>query len=216
MDEGLPCHGWKIDAPEYYVIFGYDTTGYYISDPDCDEGVGPISWRNLGDSKIGVVLVASVWRAEPASVRQTVRNVFSYALDVGYNRVKWNDRTGGLAGYDLWIETLEQGQADRFGLGYNATVWAKSREYAVAFLREARLRLDDDLHPLFDRAISQYETVAQNLKVVSAAYPFQECANGSVKADDRTLNAVNALKQARDAESSGLDILVDLVAKFSD
>lgn len=83
IDEGLPCYGWEIDIPEYCVIYGYDKTGYYISGPGCDDGAGPIPWRNLGTSEIGVVLVANVRRTEPADARQTVRDALSFALDVG-------------------------------------------------------------------------------------------------------------------------------------
>ncbi|MBN1360087.1 MAG: hypothetical protein JW993_05825 [Sedimentisphaerales bacterium] len=211
IDDGLPCYGWELDIPEYYVIFGYDKTGYYISGPGCDEGAGPIPWQNLGTSEIGVVFVASVRRTEPADTRQSVRQAFSYALDLGHNRRKWTDRVGGLQGYDLWIETLAQGHADRFGLGYNAAVWAECRRFAVEFLREVRQRFDDGLHALFDAATAQYEIVAQNLKAVSAACPFRECGSQHVKVDSRALDAVEALKRARDAEASGLDILADLI-----
>jgi len=42
LDKNLPCYGWELDIPEYFVIYGYDETGYYISGPQCDEGKGPI------------------------------------------------------------------------------------------------------------------------------------------------------------------------------
>jgi len=28
IDQGLPCYGRKLNMPEYYVVFGYDDTGY--------------------------------------------------------------------------------------------------------------------------------------------------------------------------------------------
>jgi hypothetical protein len=214
IDEGTPCYGWEINIPEYYVVYGYDEAGYYISGPQCDEGAGPIPWQKLGTSEIGVVMVACIRPAEPADPRRTVLDALSYALDLGHNRRKWTDRTGGLAGYDLWIETMEAGEAGRFGLGYNAAVWAESRKYAVEFLREAKQRLNDNLRSLFDRAISEYETVAYNLKAVSEAFPFQQCKNRLVEADDQTLAAVEILKQARDAEACGLDVLAELLAKI--
>ena len=123
---------------------------------------------------------------------------------------------GGLAGYDLWIETMERGKAGRFGLGYNAAVWAESRKFAVAFLHEAKERLDDDLRRLFDQAIAHYETVAQNLKHVSDAYPFTECKDKCVGADDRRAAAVENLRQARQAEAAGLKTLAELAATLND
>ncbi|MBN1506656.1 MAG: hypothetical protein JW955_07410 [Sedimentisphaerales bacterium] len=215
IDEGTPCYGWELVHPDYFVIYGYDKTGYYVSGPGCDGGAGPIPWQRLGTSEIGVVLVAGVRPTEPADARRTVRDALAYALDVGHNRRKWTDGAGGLAGYDSWIETMEAGKAGRFGLGYNAAVWAESRRFAVEFLQEARERLGDDLGPLFDRAIAQYETVARSLKVVSEAFPFQQCNDQPVKADAHALAAVKVLKQARDAEASGLDILAELLVRLS-
>jgi len=104
------------------------------------------------------VLISSVRPTERADVRKAVRDALSYALDLGHNRQKWTDRTGGLDGYDLWIETMERGRAGRFGLGYNAAVWAESRRFAVAFLCEAKERLGDDLRQLFDRASAALST----------------------------------------------------------
>jgi len=215
IDEGTPCYGWELDIPEYYVIYGYDEDGYYVSGPGCDEGAGPIPWQRLGTSEIGVVLVVGVRPAAPADARQAVRDALTYALELGHNRRKWTDRAGGLAGYDLWIETMEAGKADRFGLGYNAAVWAESRRFAVEFLQEARERLDNGLHPLFDRAIASYETVARQLKAVSDAYPFRDVdKDGRVEVDAHAMTAIEALKQARTAEATGLDVLAELVAKL--
>jgi hypothetical protein len=214
IDDGLPCYGWEIDGPEYYVIYGYDNTGYYISGPGCDDGAGPIPWRNLGESAIGVVLVANVQRTEPADARRTVRDALSLAVDLGRNRWKWTDRTGGLDGYAVWIETMKEGRAGRFGLGYNAAVWAESRKFAVEFLLEARQQLPEDTHSLFDEAVAHYETVARNLKSVSDAYPFTECEHVGVRLDDRALAAVQALTEAHQAEAAGLDVLAELVARL--
>ncbi|UCD49369.1 MAG: hypothetical protein JSW27_17780 [Phycisphaerales bacterium] len=211
IDEGTPCYGWELVHPDYFVIYGYDETGYYVSGPGCDEGAGPIPWQKLGTSEIGVVLVAGVRPAEPADARRTVRGALTYALDLGHNRRKWTDRAGGLAGYDLWIETMEAGKAGRFGLGYNAAVWAESRQFAVEFLREARQRLESDLHSLFDRAIAQYEVIARNLKTISDAYPHQDGKDSFVKVDGQALTAIDALKQARTAEATGLDVLAELL-----
>lgn len=215
IDQGLPCYGWELDIPEYQVIYGYDETGYYISGPQCDEGKGPIPWQDLGKSEIGMVLVSSVRPTAPADNHKTVCDALTYAQDVAHNRKKWTDRAGGLRGFDVWIRAMETGIADRFGLGYNAAVWAESRKFAVEFLREARHRINGELAPLFEKAASHYETVARNLKTVSDTYPFKECEDERVPADDRAREAVEALKRARDAESAALDILAEIVQKIA-
>ena len=45
IDDGFPCFGWELQVPEYYVIYGYDETGYYISGPADEDGAGPIPWQ---------------------------------------------------------------------------------------------------------------------------------------------------------------------------
>jgi hypothetical protein len=214
IDENLPCYGWELDVPEFYVIYGYDETGYYVSGPDCDEGRGPVPWRKLGTSEIGVVSVSSVSPAAPAEVPKTVSDALSFALDVGYNRRRWTDSAGGLVGYDVWIRTLRAGRAGRFGLGYNAAVWAESRRFAVEFLKEAQQRLPDNLDDLFGRAVGHYEVVARALKTVSDVYPFRKDEPEAVAADDRVHTTMEALDQAREAEAAGLGILAELVARL--
>ncbi|MEJ2705134.1 MAG: hypothetical protein P8Z79_22065 [Sedimentisphaerales bacterium] len=166
IDKNHPCYGWELDIPEYFVIYGYDETGYYT---------------------------------------------LSCALDLGHNRRKWTDRAGGLEGYDTWIHAMEAGVAGRFGLGYNAAVWAESRRFAVEFLKEAQERRDKNLEPLFTVALQHYSVVAQNLKIVSDTYPFRKCDNECVPVDDQARTVIEALTRARDAEANGLDALARLV-----
>lgn len=213
---GLPCYGWELDIPEYFIVFGCGEDGYYISGPGCDDGKGPMPWQDLGRSEIASVLVASVKSTTPADDRQAVRDALACALDMAHNRHKWTDRSGGLKGYDEWIRAMERGRAGRFGLGYNAAVWAESRRFAVEFLREAQLRLKGDFDSLFDDAITNYETVARNLRAVSDAFPFEHCSDESALVDERSRAAVATLKQARDAEAGGLAALAAVVQRIQD
>jgi len=216
IDEGRPCYGWELVHPDYFVIYGYDEEGYYVSGPGCDEGAGPTPWQKLGTSEIGVVLVSSVQRGEAADARATVRDALAYALDLGHSRIKWTDGAGGLAGYDAWIKSLEAGRAGRFGLGYNAAVWAESRQFAVEFLKEARDRLGGNLGDLFEEAVACYDVVARGLNAVSDAYPHKDGDEGVVKADEQARTAAGQLREAREAEAAGLEVLSRLVAKLSE
>lgn len=214
IDQGVPCYGWELDIPEYQVIFGYDQSGYYISGPGCDEGKGPVPKQDLGRSEIAQVIVASIRSTAPADDRQTTRDSLVCALDMAHNRQNWTDRAGGLRGYDAWIRCMETGRAGRFGLGYNAAVWAESRRFAVEFLNEAKQRLSDEFTSLVEQAVVHYEIVAQNLKAVSDAYPFEHCPHEPVPVDDRSRVTVTALKKAREAEVAGLATLAALVERI--
>jgi len=207
---GLPCYGWELHIPEYAAIYGHDAGGYYISGPGCDEGKGPLPWRDLGRSEIAQVLVGSVRSNEPADDLCAVREALAFALDMAHNRQKWTDRSGGLKGYEVWIQAMERGRAGRFGLGYNAAVWAESRRFAVEFLREAQQRLGSNFEARFDEAIVQYEVVARELKIVSGAYPFKECDDECVAVDERSREVVTALRHAQEAEVQGLTVLSGL------
>ena len=157
LDSGLPCYGWELDVPEFYVIFGYDDDGYYVSGPHCEEGKGPVSWRELGIT--------------PA-----------------------------------------------FGLAYNTAVWAECRRNAWHFLQEAQKRLaDDKADSLFHETIAQFKTVSENLEPLKALYPFEpELSMDPIGLDARSEPAVKSLKLAREAEKTGLDLIVRIVKHLSD
>ncbi len=218
LDKDLPCYGWELDIPEFYVIYGYDNTGYYISGPGCDDGKGPVSWQKLGTSEIGVVEVSSIQISQPSDDRKAVQEALSYALEHGLTPEKYTDPRcfGGLQGYDAWIRSVEKGLAAAFGLAFNTVVWTECRRFAVAFLREARQRLNDvGLNPLMDKAIDHYEIVCQKLDIVKQAYPFDpEMTMDPILQTERSQATASALRHAKDAESQGLEILSDIVTKL--
>lgn len=219
IDNDLPCYGWELDIPEFYVIYGYDDTGYYISGPGCDEGKGPVPWRNLGTSEIGVVEVRSLRLEEAADDKKTLIDSLSYALEYARNPEPWTDprSSGGLKAYDAWIEFVERGRAAEFGLAYNAVVWSECRKNAVAFLQEAKDRLNrNDVESLFEKAIGYYLIVSQKLKIVSEIYPFsQKLDMKPVQVDSRARQATEALKIAKESEAAGLEELETLVQQMT-
>jgi hypothetical protein len=82
IDEGTPCYGWELAIPEYYVVNGYDKSGYFFSGPGADEGCPEAKpWRELGDSAIGVLEMFAVTAGEAADDLVTVKEALSFALD---------------------------------------------------------------------------------------------------------------------------------------
>lgn len=214
IDQGLPCYGWELDIPEYYVVYGYDAAaGYYFSGPGCDEGRGPKPWQELGESEIGVIEMYSVKPGQAADDVQTVKDALAFALEHATSPTKWifPKYKAGLDGYDAWIRALESGTADGFGMGYNAAVWAECRGYAVLFLKEAQERLDRRAAALFDRALDEYQVVFENLQTVAEAFPFHGMEPEHIKDPARIRTAIEALQAARNAESDGLESLRGIV-----
>jgi hypothetical protein len=118
----------------------------------------------------------------------------------------------------LWISALRENKADGFGTAYNAAVWAECRRHAVAFLDEAKGKLDKSLSELFDEGIAQYKIVSENLSEVSETFPFintsDEQKKANMKDEKRRMAAVDALQAARDAEERGLAILQQIADKL--
>lgn len=219
IDQGLPCYGWELEEPEFYVVYGYGDGGYYYSGPGCNEGKGPKPWQELGDTGIGVVEMYSVRPGQTADDRETVQQALSFALEHAANPAKWifPDYKAGLPGYDNWISAVERGTASKLGMAYNAAVWAECRRYAVQFLREAQERIGGETGALFDEAIGHYQSVSESLDEVSEAYPFSpRLSVDPIAVDVRSASAVQALKATREAEAAGLQVLSKIAAELSE
>jgi hypothetical protein len=216
IDKGIPCYGWELDIPEYYVVYGYDDVGYYFSGPLCDSGKGPKPWEELGDTQISVLEMYRVQPRHAADDRKTVKEAFEFVLEHAESPEKWlyPKYKAGLDGYDAWINALETGTAHGFGMAYNSAVWSECRHFAVEFLKEARERLALELNPLFDEAIRHYEMVATNLKRVADTFPFHGIKPEHIKDETRCRTALEYVTAARNAEESGLKALEKILSRL--
>ena len=214
IDQDLPCYGWELDIPEWYVIHGYDEVGYYFSGPGCDDGKGPKPWGEVGDTGIGWLEMYSIEPCEAAEVTEIVKETFEFVLKHAQNPKDWiyPNYGAGLKGYDIWIKSLQAGTAARMGHAYNTAVWEECRRYGVEFLSEAKERLGGDLGALFDTAIGHYEQVAAGLKTVTELYPFGEHRTMEpVGVNDNSQTAAEDLTQVREAEAAGLASLEEIL-----
>ncbi len=166
LDQGIPCFGWELEIPEFYVIYGYDETGYYYSGTECDDGKGPKPWTELGDTGIGIVELYRVSKGEPVDDRVVIQEALSFALEHASSPDKWifPDYRAGADGYNLWIQGVKAGKSMRMGMAYNAAVWASCRRNGVAFLEEARERVDGEMDRLFEKDIGHYQLVSGHPK----------------------------------------------------
>ncbi len=139
IDAGLPCYGYDLEVGDYYVVYGYDDTGYYYSGPRCDGGKGPLPWQDLGvTGQVGILLMNVVKSGEPTSDRKAVKDALEFAVRHARIDAQSGQRyAGGLAGYDWWIRALETEKAAGFGMAYNSQCYAECRRNAVDFLKEA-------------------------------------------------------------------------------
>ena len=212
IDQGLPCYGWELDAPEYYVVHGYDDVGYYYSGPLCDSGTGPKPWESLADSEIGVLEMYVVRPGQGADNVVAVKEALEFALEHAASPSKWvrPKYRAGLAGFDNWIHALEAGTAHRHGAAYNAVSWCECRGFAAQFLSEARGRLNGTAGRLLDEAASHYDEVYARLQQVCELFPFPPKGD-EVKDKWRCEEAAGHLRAARESEEAGLKVLERIV-----
>ncbi len=207
IDNGIPCYGWELEIPEFYVVFGYDDIGYFYSGAGCDLGKGPKPWQELGNTGIGLIEIYRVKPGQAVDDTSAVKEALEFTLEHAKSPAKWiypNYRSG-LAGYDIWIDTVENGTATGNGLAYNAALWAECRGYGTQFLREAKERLNGNVSTLLEEAAQRYDMVHQHLEKVSSLFPFPP--GSEITDEERCNNAVNYLKNARMEEEAGLKLL---------
>ena len=214
IDEGIPCYGWELDMAEFQIIYGYDDVGYYFKGPGSEEGKGPRPWETLGETEIGIIEIYSVRPGTTAPPEQTVKEALEFALEHAKGPEKWifPNYKSGLAGYDIWIDGIEDGVASRDGLGYNTSVWHACRRNAVDFLKEAKTRLDGMASELGE-AIEHYSTVESYLRKATELHPFVWPPDFEVILEDveKRNKIAGYLRKAREAERSGLEALTKIV-----
>ncbi len=208
IDGGMPCYGWDMKVPEYYVVKGYDEDGYYYSGAMCDGVEGPKPWEELGTGDIGWMEIYGVKPCQCADDIKTVKDALEFAVTFAEGPEKWlyPMYKAGPKAYDNWINAIESGTAHEFGTPYNSAVWNECRKYAVKFLEHAKDRVGGHITDLFDEAIEHYRTVSENLRQVAELFPFppkgREVYDAGICAA-----AVECLKTAREAEIEALESL---------
>jgi hypothetical protein len=211
LGRDLPCYGWELGVPEYYVVHGYDDVGYYYRGPGCEMGTGPKPWQDLGRTGIGVVEVVAVEPGEPAPPEQTVREALAGALKFAQPGATGPPYFSGTRGFEVWADALRTGQAGNFGHRYNAAVWAECRGHAVPFLREAGQKLGLG-GGAYDGALRHYGAVSEALQAVSRLHPF---VFGPLEGEHlQSDEAADLVTQAGAAETEGLAALAALLAEL--
>ena len=208
IDDGTPCFAWEVDIPEYYVINGYDDTGYLYSGCTAGDDKPAKPWGEFADTGIGVLNVYSVRLGEAADDAKTVRDACGFGAKFGTDPGGWvfeAYRSGGAA-FKRWADALESGAASTDGHGYNARCWGECRSHAVEFLREAKERLGGRCDGAFDEAIEHYGTVASALEKVNEMRPWHGPADGfESKLTDP--ESAGILRGAGEAEAKALAAL---------
>jgi hypothetical protein len=214
LDKDIPVIGWELAVPEWYVIEGYDDTGYYYNGPGADQGPSPKPWIKLGKTDIGLLEVYSIQPQEPARDEIIIKEALAFALAFNQGSDKWvlPDYLAGNTAYQAWIDAVSSGKAASMGHAYNAAVWEECRRYAADFLREAQTRVPGAADAPFEGAIQSYTEAADRLKDVSELYPFFENTREEpLGKNAKSEKAAEYLQAARKAEAKGTAYLEEIV-----
>lgn len=215
IDTGVPCYGWELGMPEWYVITGYDEGGYYFDGPGAEHARQPLPWQELAMSDIGWLSVQCVLPCEHEPDDVIVTQALQCALDLAAGKYTHENYASGPAAFELWADALESGTADRFGAGYNAACWGECRAQVVAFLEEARGRLAGRADALFEEAARHYASVAEALTGVAERLPFEPPSPETEGATVTDPEAAVLLRKASVAEERGLEALSRLIDALS-
>lgn len=207
IDRGLPCYGWQMEAPDYYLITGYDDVGYYYAGLECEEGRGPLPWTRLATWDVDLLEVYRVEPVPPAPAEKVVKEALEFALKHAQQPAEWVHPLyrSGPAGFEVWAEALEAGRASRDGCAYNAAVWHECRALAVEFLAEAGTRLPGRCAGDLAAAGRRYAAVRDRLAGLVQLVPMRQGW------DDReelvSAEGAALMRAAAEAERQGLQCL---------
>lgn len=173
IDRGVPVVTW---APtgllEFGLITGYDDEDKVLFVKDClNPNPDPLLYTNLGVSEVPYLFI-QVFKGK---VDVDPEKIFRDSLKFGVG--EWNkehhvspDYASGRKAYANLIGTLERGDFVPFGLGYNLSVYADSKECIARYL-EFVSGETKELKGL-EQAAGLYRQVADMYKEMTVLVPF--------------------------------------------
>jgi hypothetical protein len=221
LDKGLPCYGWELGIPEFYVICGYDEYGYYykgIGTPTLRFAVESEAYGNLWQGQFGenwrqvfeshdIPLSGEVSVAIPmpgyAVVKQSGSSDEFHIFPNGKGQLEIHDDfTRPSEGFKPWEELgnsnigwLHTGWLEHGAASDDHTTVAEALEFALEFAGSP----SKWVMPGYKAGLDGYDNWLKALQNVSstAADPTGLAYNGEVWAECRG-HAEQFLKEASD------------------
>jgi len=213
IDRGIPGYSWDLVVPEYYIVKGYDNSGYLFSGPAPDESHKNKSypWDKLGEREILILEMHWVDKKDKADKRATIKEALEFAVEHATTRIYlFDDYESGLDAFDIWIDTLRKGEALYNGMSYNTAAWYECRHNAVIFLKEVEHILAGSCQHELSTAIDAYSEVESHLSTLHKEFPFS-FSEEFIKDSEKIAKGCDILKGAKDAEASAIGSLKGLI-----
>ena len=205
IDMAFPCYIFNNDKLQYYLIVGYDETGYYYIEPNTLRVIGPNLFSPSDYNGQNSLKAYTITNGKISSCIKTIKDVFEYAVNItNYPNSKSDlGYTIGPKAYRILINGIYQGTVDYNNLACNSYLWTKCKKFAVLFLRESKLRMDK-FEKLFDSTISYYENAVNALNQLSQLFPLDSYHDYNIP-ESRKNVAIMLLKTAQRNEERGLE-----------
>jgi hypothetical protein len=208
LQAGRPCVLWGTYLPEFGVAVGIEGESYRVK--SFKEVLGeeePLIPYNRTEPPGGVYVLGFPAKAEYGELQRDLETIL-LALR-SWSLPPWGVYRYGAQAYELWIDALRSGRAERFGCGYNTACYAEARRFAQRFFERmsARRPLAADL---LRKVAESYRQAADAMKGVSEIFPFIREEHGTIADSVRIERATTLLARAHDAERRAMSALSDI------
>ena len=141
LDRGVAVVLWGVDAPEFGAVYGYDDgDGVLLTDGVARANGGrsaPILYENVGRSsdvpELHYVIPIERVPWDPAAAHRAAVGDYVQRMERRTISHGVGTQQAGLGAYDVWVQALEGGTYEPFGLRYNAAILADAKKHAAGY-----------------------------------------------------------------------------------
>jgi RNA polymerase sigma factor (sigma-70 family) len=173
IDAGLPVIIWNLTINQFGLIYGYDDEAQTIAYRGFRQHTQHYAYNELGrNNEEPALFVAALKKqvAPPVSDTAIISSI------IGHLKGKEPPLPGfafGLNGYQLWIESAENGSLDLLGHAYQVAILAEARHHAVQFLQTLTERSrPNEKRAHLAQSVQCMKRVTESIRLLYPAFPF--------------------------------------------
>ncbi len=221
LDSGLPVILWGVDTAEFGVVHGYDDgDGVFLVDGCWRMGTrgtpsNPILYENVGRSCHVPILFYQnpVERVAFDEGRAYRESLLYYAQHMSSPAHFGPAYKGGLSAYDNWLRALEGGKFIPFGVRYNGTVYAESKDAAAAYVARLAENWDPALRPTAKTFAQVAAVYAEMMRVLGHSPAEGKVDLGAPVTDRQVADLTPLVRQAKLLEGTAVRQVQEFLAK---
>ena len=204
---GRPCVLWGTYVPEFGVAVGVDDGKYIVKTfRECmKQEQPPIPYDGV-DAPGGPYMMGFPSPTNFTLKGNTDKFIVAQAVNLMLGPNPFPGYGLGLDGYDVWIDSIEECKADKFGNAYNTQCYAEGRHFARDFVKKAAGR-NEKVKDVLDEAVKHYDDAVEAMDRLAKLFPFSIPVGDHLDDEDTRKEAIKTLKDAKKAEKSAVKAL---------